>query len=572
MNWEKKDTCQTVEEVVLRNTKMSKEEFESQMKSHTIKGMDIAANMIWEAISNNMPITVVGDYDADGVCSSAILKLMFNHLGVPVRIRLPHRFSEGYGLSEKIVDEIDSGLLITVDNGIAAVDAIRKAKEKELKIIILDHHLLRDDGLLPDADLVIDPSAIPGTCDFTKYCGGGLAYKLACEIVDDPVVLSKISCFAAIATVADVMPLIGENKKIVIEGMKNLTKFKTRTTGLSAMMYAKNLDHYITAKDIGFSIGPMINAAGRLLDNGAEVALDIVTFDGDLKTAKEKAAILNELNERRKEMVRVEMERANEEIENSCLFSDNPLVLYLPGTGEGIIGILAGKIAEKYSVPCFVFTDTEGPFVKGSGRNPSGDIHLKNLLDKISAKMKEDPRTPDGIVRYGGHQGAAALTLPKDYFPVFYDASQECCPDLPEKKSSALYYDLEIEASQIPDMFQLIEKYGPFGEGNPEVVFKIKNFELVPKYFGLYTTNGTQKENISFASRQCTARGYGLADKFFSDGTPANMDLVGMIQLNTYKEASIGVEVLDLQKVEVPKAETLLAKLLAEKAKARSAV
>jgi single-stranded-DNA-specific exonuclease len=499
---------------------------------------------------------------------------MLRYLGVKAKTRLPHRFSEGYGLSEKIVDEIDEGLVITVDNGIAAVEAIQKAKDKGLEVIIIDHHLRRDDGLLPPADIIIDPNAIEGSCEFTDYCGGGLAYKLAEKLIDDETYLKKLSCFAAIATVADVMPLLNENRKIVVDGMRNMVIPEYRTTGLGALMRAKRLEKCVTAKDIGFSIGPCINAAGRLLDDGAEKALHAVSFDGDEAMASVYADELNRLNESRKDIVKKEMLRVNEQIEEGAMFADSPIIIYLEGVGEGIVGILAGRVAEDYGVPCIVFTDSKIPgIIKGSGRS-GGDVHLKNLLDETNAKMHEMTWNGEqmGIWKYGGHKGAAGISIRKDFLDTFYQVTQDLCPERTGFDPNTLYYDLEIEAKEIPQMFHEVQKYAPYGEGNPEIVFKIKNYELVPKEYGFAKTMGAEKQHIRFSSRECETTAFNLSEKFVLEEKPRKIDMIGVLALNTFGEVSMNVEAADFEKVEEKKKMTSLAQMLAEKAAARTAM
>ncbi len=190
---------ETIEEVVLKNTGYSNiEDFTNPDKDYFIKDLDKVADKIMYAIENDIPITVVGDYDVDGVTASSIMQKTLEYLGANVTVRLPHRFSEGFGLSEKIVDEIEGGLLITVDNGIAALAAVEKAKNKGLEVIITDHHepiVENGEKVLPCADLIIDPHAIDGQAQFVGYCGAGLAYKLSSILVTDPIFNDKMSCF-----------------------------------------------------------------------------------------------------------------------------------------------------------------------------------------------------------------------------------------------------------------------------------------------------------------------------------------------------------------------------------------
>jgi single-stranded-DNA-specific exonuclease len=342
MKWIKFDESKTIEDVILRNTKYDNiNNFVNGSKTtYQIKGLEEAALIIKNAIKNKIPITIVGDYDADGVNSSSIMDVSIKELGGIVKVRLPKRFSEGYGLSTKIVDEIDEGLIITVDNGIVAFDAVEQAKAKGLTVIITDHHLPDDSGKLPDADIIINPH-IKGTADFEDYCGAGIAYKLAQKLIDNPKTLKKLSCFAAIGTICDVMPLIEENRLIVIEGLRNLVTYGCRTSGMYSLLKANDLDRHITAENIGYKIGPIINAAGRLKDDGAYDAYKVVSYDGPFDETL--GLELVELNETRKKIVADSMAKIRSNIQSNCLFGEFPLVVYEPKLNEGIVGILAGR-------------------------------------------------------------------------------------------------------------------------------------------------------------------------------------------------------------------------------------
>ena len=271
----------TIKDVVLANTGMTEDELLIPKEHYHIDRLDEAAEIIKATAKTDTPISVVADYDADGICAAAVMWMLLRELGVKPKIRIPRRFSEGYGLSENIIDELEPGLLITVDNGIVAHAAIQKAKEKGFYVIVTDHHL--SDGIsLPNADVIIDPNAIPGSADFNGYCGAGIAYKLAVEILgkDHPLVPVLLS-FAAIATVADVMPLIHENRFIVKDGLESMTG-KGRTIGLLALLERCGFESYITAKDIGFKIAPVLNAPGRLEDDGAMKSLRQLVFNGGI--------------------------------------------------------------------------------------------------------------------------------------------------------------------------------------------------------------------------------------------------------------------------------------------------
>lgn len=438
---------------------------------YKIKYIDELANKVNEFIKKKKPIVIVGDYDVDGVTASAIMYMTLKKLGANVKVRLPRRLSEGFGLSEKIVDEINEGLILTVDNGIVAIDAVKKAKDKGLEVIITDHHLPSESGILPPADIIIDPH-IEGTADFADYCGAGIAYKIACELTTDEKFLAKMSCFAALGTVSDVMKLNEDNRLIVIEGLKNMTINGNRTTGLYAMLKKNYVDEFITTTDIGFKIGPMINAAGRLYDKGAIQPLTLLVQDGEYKP--DMADKLFDINGIRKKLVEEALPKFEKQISENNMKNDFPLVIYEPEIPEGLIGIIAGKLAEKYDTPVFAFSDSENPdIIKGSART-ARQVHLKELLDK----------SPEQFYKYGGHAEAAGISIIKSNFDnAKRHLQKNCIEPLGYVKDDTLYYDLEIDIKDLPKVYDELEKYEPFGEGNPKVVFKIKNFEITPTPF-----------------------------------------------------------------------------------------
>lgn len=237
MAWKKRGNARNITEVIKEISRLSLEEVSNPapISSLSIMGMEEAADILLHAIESKSPITIVGDYDADGITSTAILWHVLRYLDVTPRTRLPKRYSEGYGLSMRVVDEIDSGVVITVDNGIAALEQVKAAKRKGLTVIVLDHHLPGNE--LPEADIVVDPHIAPEQSGFSDYCGAGLSYKMAQLLIDDDDFLRKMEALAAIGTVADVMPLIGDNRIIVKEGLQCINQHDL-PVGLLALIKA----------------------------------------------------------------------------------------------------------------------------------------------------------------------------------------------------------------------------------------------------------------------------------------------------------------------------------------------
>ena len=565
MKWEKRSTFNTIEEVVLNNSGLTKEEFfVDENKKYRIDNLKEVAELITDCVNKKLKITIIGDYDADGINASAIMKMAIDSIGGQVTVRLPKRFSEGFGLSEKIVDEIDSGLLITVDNGIAAIDAVKKAKDKGLIVIVTDHHLPNEDEngnkMIPDADIVIDPNAIDNSADFNGYCGAGIAYKIAEELIpDNKVLLSKLICFAAIGTVADVMPLIHENRRIVEKGLKNMTYSKSRTKGLESILRVCELNKHITSTNIGFKIGPMINAPGRLYDDGANISLNALIHDS---TYDEKIGLkLNEINEKRKEIIEDAMNRIDINISTNCLYGDYPLVIYEPNLNEGIIGIIAGRLAEKFNSPTIVFTDSEEPnILKGSGRSACG-VDLKALLD-LNANL---------LYKYGGHESAAGVSIEKDNLYELSDMLKETIEEPVEDNfNDTIYYDLEIPADKISETFIELRKYEPFGEGNPRPVFKVNEYRLSPRYSSYFKTMGKDNSVLKVYGVKSSGIGFGMTEKYTELKEPKVLDLIGTISQNFFRDIpELQVEIVDMVSGEQKIKKSAVSKKLAELAKNR---
>lgn len=554
--FKQRDSHETIKDVVLAHVGMSEREFMIPQAHYHINLLKEAAQMLKNVGGMGQIITVVGDYDVDGIAATSILSLVFKHLGWKFNVRLPKRFSEGYGISDAIIDEIENGLIITVDNGIAAAEVIKKAKEKGLMVIVTDHHLPDASGILPDADIVIDPNAIEGSADFKSYCGAGIAYKLAQEILgEDHELMPKLLGLAAIATVADVMPLVGENRFIVKNGLQTLVSRKDRTMGLGALMDECKFGSYVSAKNISFKIAPMLNAPGRLEDDGAMVSYNLLTSDSSYSDAAIKAATLSEMNETRKRAKDEGIKRLEQNIIDNCLFCENPLVFYEPGLLEGLVGILAGQFAEKYQVPCFVFTDSENPdILKGSGRSYGG-VNIKELLDH-NAHL---------IYTYGGHAEAAGVSVERDKYYDFKDALVCELAGSEIKVDDTVYYDLVIDASDIEKTLDELEKYAPYGEGNPEIVFYIKNFSVLG---AKYMQEGT---SVRLTGGSANAVCFGMGKQYQEMGEPKVVDLIGTLARNSFmSNISNQVEVMEIIPIAAtPKTATSMAEILAKMARER---
>ena len=312
MKWKKRDNAKSISEI------LAKRDLSVPDHLSFVQNLKEAVLLTKKMVREGAEITIVGDYDCDGITSSSILKLCLEeyiqvmHTKNALSVIIPNRYTEGYGLNLSIVERIDSGLMLTVDNGIAAVEQIKAAKEKGLTVIVIDHHLIRDDGKVPEADVLIDPHVNKG--EFEDYCGAGLAYRFAMELNPETKLHAHFMALAGIGTVADVMPLVGDNRKIVMEALKHLAD-RDVPIGLNAILDALGADEYIDEGYIGFHIGPCFNAMGRLRGDGGSWMVNLITSHPALpKMLYDQGAEVIQVNEERKKLTIDCMNLVNEEI------------------------------------------------------------------------------------------------------------------------------------------------------------------------------------------------------------------------------------------------------------------
>ena len=564
----------TVDDVVKHNTGMTLRDLDAHKEyqvrclkrnsagTYDLNGLSVVADVLRDAAEKKIPVTIMGDYDTDGITASAILAFSLNTIGIKPKVRLPRRMSEGFGLSMKVVDEIREGILITVDNGIAAIEAVKKAKEKDLCVIITDHHLPNKDEsmldvedskdetgyvdikscVLPEADYIVNPH-LAATSDFPDYCGAGIAYKLALELVTDKALIKKLTGFAAIGTVGDVMPLLYDNRQIVKEGLENLVDKMSRTSGMEALLRLTNKDRVLTSTDIGFNVSPMINAPGRMSDDGAMTSLVAISYNGPFEKAEGLAQNLININASRKQAKDEGLAKMDSNIATNCLYGDSPLCIYDPTVSEGIIGIIAGRMAEEKKVPCFIFTDTDAArVIKGSGRT-YGSVDLKDMLDYCQ----------DLLVKYGGHREAAGISIERDKFEDMKARMKDYISKRPpERIDDNVYYDLEIDADDIEKYIEQQKKFEPFGQGNPKPVFYIRKFEVLKK-----RTLGSNDEHIKCVGKNAEAIGFGISEQYTQIGEPRYLDIIGTLSENFFNGAiTPQVEILEMQATQADIAKT----------------
>lgn len=453
----------------------SQAELESWEKNSYPVNREVALEF-WDMIGHSSHIVIIGDYDVDGVCSTYELTKAIKALypAKHVACRIPHRMSEGYGINAKIAAEIrekipKGSLVITVDNGIAAADLLESLQNDGYHVIVTDHHELGSNRI-PEVDMVLNPKVPykelgkenPFSGDY--WCGAGVVYKLAEPMVPDKL-KKELEVFAAMATVCDCMQLREGNWALVRRGMETIRNLEAPHSILDLMQAMKQDPVNVSEETFGFYLGPAINAGGRLLDDGAKVALDYF-----LRPTKDKCLKMVELNETRRSLRDDQYERVKEYITANNLQDQCPIWVYLPDLHEGIVGILAGMVAEEFKVPAVVLTKSEKDetLMKGSART-AGLISIFDYLQSIKSeelgKGNDNPFTG-----FGGHTGAAGLTLPIKNLELVRSYQAEKPSELDLQTQGIL---MSIMESDIPLVTATCDIFRPFGEGNPQPTFSV---------------------------------------------------------------------------------------------------
>ncbi|MDR1691745.1 MAG: single-stranded-DNA-specific exonuclease RecJ [Oscillospiraceae bacterium] len=411
--------------------------------------MNAAVTRIKLALSRNETVGVYGDYDADGVTATCVLVRALRGWGARPVWYIPDRESDGYGLHGKALEELyrkGVSLLITVDTGVTACEAVRAANGLGMDIIVTDHHECREE--LPSAVAVVDPYRPDSVYPFTGLAGVGVAFKLVCAVEGqwrDPLI--RFADIVALGTVADVMPVTGENRLLITQGLKSLSN--PRNPGLRALMRETEVNE-VTADTVGYVLAPRINAAGRV--GRADTALELLLTD-DPAEAGELARTLCELNLLRQA-------KENDILDKSLASLDESSPV-LVSAGEnwpvGVIGIVAAKLAERYERPAFVLS-LEGGAARGSARSMRG-CHLTGLLSQVSHLLEE----------YGGHEGAVGFTLRRDMVETFRQSLCRLCGPPPE---TVLEVDAEVEPEWLnTEEIRELEAFAPYGPGFPPPIF-----------------------------------------------------------------------------------------------------
>ncbi len=452
----------------------------SYQKMH---GINDAVELLFEAIQHNKRIIVVGDFDADGATSSALSVLALRMLGSHnVDYLVPNRFEDGYGLSPEVVDqaiEIGAQVIMTVDNGVSSIEGVRYAKQQGLKVLVTDHHLPGHE--LPDVDAMVNPNLQECAFPSKALAGVGVAFYLMMALcvhmrkngwfeqqgMAEPKLMELVD-LVALGTVADVVPLDENNRILVHQGLQRIRAGKARP-GIQALIeVAKRDARRIVASDFGFALGPRINAAGRLDDMSFGVEL---LMSNNIHAARRMASELDGLNQTRKEIEEGMKQEAMAFCER-LQFGENSklphgLVLFQRDWHQGVIGILASRVKDKFHRPVIAFADGGEGSIKGSCRSIPG-LHMRDTLDRI------DTQNPGLIVKFGGHAMAAGLTILEKDFERFAELFDEAVKN--ELDEAVLKGVIVSDGELKPEEFsmhtaELLRSGGPWGQAFPEPLF-----------------------------------------------------------------------------------------------------
>lgn len=502
-----------------------KSDFQSMHDPFLLRDMEKAVERIQKAKRNGEKITIYGDYDVDGITSIAILYKHLTGMGFEVDYYVPDRIQEGYGVNKEALDKIrESGttLIITVDTGITAVEETEYAKSLGMDLIITDHHECKED--IPDAYAAIDPKRKDCIYPFKNLAGVGVAFKLIqaienSENIED--LMDKYADLVCLGTVADISPLVDENRIFVKEGLKDFDK--TKNIGLKALIdVSTNNSKAITTSTIGYIIAPRINASGRL--GCASRSVDMFLTD-DKEKAYELANDLCKENSIRQQTEQLMFAEALEYIENHPeIKEDKVLVIPHKNWHHGIVGIVSSKITEKFYKPSILFA-VDGDEAKGSGRSING-FNLFEALENSS----------DLLLKFGGHELAAGLSIKTENIDKFREAVNSYIPKEmdAEAMTPTVLIDAIIKVAYINlDTVDDINKLQPFGVDNPTPVFSVKNIKIhriSTMSDGKHLRMTLYKENKFFDTV-----GFGMGEYFSHLKEGDFVDVAFGIDINDYK-------------------------------------
>ncbi len=498
-----------------------------------LRDMERAVEIITDAIYSDFLIAVYGDYDVDGVTATALLYSYLKNRGARVIYAIPDRERDGYGISVSAIDRLHSqnvDLIITVDNGITAISEIEYAKGLGMKVVVTDHHLPTDE--LPAAEAVIDPHREDDTSDFKEVCGVMVAFKLASALEgkSPEEMLYEFGDLVAIGTVADVMPLINENRSAVRAGLDVIADGRRR--GVAALLKAAGVDAYsLTASKIAFSIAPRLNAAGRMGD--AARAVELLLTDDD-EVAIGLSELLCSENIRRQSLEKKIFEEAVDKVEKKGYKHNRIIVVSGENWHGGVVGIVAARLTEKYGRPAVVLGISDG-MAFGSARSVSGF----SIYDAIASCSYM-------LVKFGGHEMAAGMTVDASSVDSFRRAVNEYAANL-ERVFPEVHLDCKLNPSALSlDLVEELKVLEPYGVGNPTPLFGIygvKIQKISPVASGKHLRLTFIRDECSF-----TAMLFGVTPTAFPYEVGDLVDLAVNIDKNEYNgSVSLTVNIREIR-------------------------
>ena len=457
----------------------------------SIKDMDKAVERINLAIEKNEKIAVYGDYDADGVTASSLLYLFLEMLGADVVCYIPDRESEGYGLNVKAAETLAADgvkLIVTVDNGISAIKEAKRIKELGMELVITDHHKVG--SVLPETVAVVDPHREDDECEFEDWAGVGVAFKLICALSDgeSEEILENFADLIAVGTIADIVPLTGENRAIVKKGVQKINAGEN--IGIKALRQVSgSADRVLSANGVAFSVVPRINAIGRI--ERADKAFELLISQNE-ERANEIAHEVDLANAKRQELEQqITLEAQKQLEENPQMIFDRVLVFDGEGWHGGVIGIVAARFVDKFLKPCIVITG-DGENAKGSGRSIEG-FSLYDAINSVN----------DLLTHFGGHPLAAGFGIASKDIPQFRKRINEYAKTV-QMPFATVQLDCRLKPQFISaELLPLIESLEPFGAGNPQPLFGLFDMTITsvqPLKGGKHIRLNLTKENANITA------------------------------------------------------------------------
>ncbi|MDR2456504.1 MAG: single-stranded-DNA-specific exonuclease RecJ [Deltaproteobacteria bacterium] len=484
----------------------------------SLPGMEMAVELLYKAFQEKTLVAVSGDYDADGLTATALLKRVLESLGLKVATRIPHRLEEGYGLSPEAVGEIaalGAGLLITVDSGVSDIEAAREAERLGLAMIITDHHELPPE--LPKAAAIVNPHLGGEDSAASHLAGVGVAFMLAWAarkafqakgLAKDAPPLVDTLALVALGTIADLAPLVGANRTLTRHGLDFLSA--SSWPGLAALKKVSRLgpQSKLSVKDVGFKLAPRLNAAGRL--GSAEPALELLLADNH-EVASELARALDDLNRQRFDTQGRLVEEALEILEFEAKSSDRTVVLAKSGWPKGLLGLAASRVAERSGKPTVMFS-IDGDLAVGSGRT-SGGFNLFEALSKVRGLC----------LSMGGHSQAAGLKVLASSLDQFKEAFERAAATQERLDSEPEFdVDLEVRLEELQSLAKAFEALEPFGQGHPSPVVVLKGVKVLEAN----AKSGRLTLRVSDGLARLSVGGYNLVDRLEEVGPVMDLALV----------------------------------------------